>query len=232
MSKEVLKLYEQYRFIIFPVLTAMVGLVLITLIVVPQTLSFVSNQEALKKSLENLSFLEQKAATLGVLNGDDLKKSTEIMVTVLPDDKDYSRILGQVQSITQANGFSIASFQVGTPFTDTSTGALGFSIKVEVVGQKENFRNLLNGIENSNQVLKLSGIEISDQSDLARLESVLSIDAYYAPLPKAIGSLQSPLPELTSDDIDILTKYSKLVSTRTSTATFSASPKGKLNPFE
>lgn len=232
MPKEIKKLYREYRFIIFPALTGAVCLLLIALIVVPQTLSFFNNQESLRASEEKHQFLSEKAQTLSSLNEVDLKNKTEVMVSVLPDDKDYSTILGLIQSITSATGFVITSFQIGAPFTDTSTGTLGFNIKVEITGQQENFKNLLNGLENSKQVLKLSGVEINDQGNATRLETVVSIDAYYAPLPKAIGALNAPLPELTAEDLALLTKYSRLVDTRAATSTFSASPKGKLNPFE
>ena len=232
IKKEVLQFYYRYKFYLFPALSAVVGILLIALVIAPQALIFFSNRSALESHLERIDFLGQKIEKLNSLNESDLKKKTEIMLTVLPENKDYSNTLGLIQSIVGNSGFVITNFQIGSAFTNSATGSFGFNIKIEVAGQRESFKSFLEGIENSNQILKVSSIEINEQKAQNRMESIVSIDVFYANLPKTIGAINATLPEITEKDQQLINKYQKLGNSLTPVSTVAASLKGKLDPFE
>lgn len=229
---EILKLYYQYRFIIYPVLIGIVSLLLIVLLIAPQVVTYLGNQQALKQSLGRYEKLSVKASILQNINEADLKNKTEIAVAVLPEEKDYARILGLIQNIAAQSGFSIINFQIGTPFTNSSTRASGFSVKIDLSGPKDSFKSLLASIEGNSQILKLGSIEINNPRSVDRAEGILTIDTYYAPLPKSIGSVDAQLPELSSADQETLAKYAKVIAIKTSTISGTLTPRGKSNPFE
>ncbi len=230
---ELLKLYYKYRFIIYPVLVAAAGIFLVVVVIIPQTVTFIKNQQAIKEYAQRHDSLKAKAVELEGLDKNELKKRTDVALSVLPEDKDYSGVLGLVQSTAARDGFSVLSFQIGAPFINSSTKSSGFNVKIEFLGPKDNLKLLLANIEDSSQVLRLSGIEVNNLRRADMAEGILTVDAYYAPIPSTIGSVDAPLLRLSEQDFQTLLKYTRLAaSVPVSTTSATPSQRGKSNPFE
>ena len=63
------------------------------------------------------------------------------------------------------------------------------------------------------------------------LNLVLSLEVLYGELPSTFGTVDSPLPQLTSKDEELIAKLAG-ISIVSSPGTVTLSPKGKTNPFE
>ncbi len=221
--------YDQYKILIYPVLVGLASLFLIFFLISPQIKSFLGGKENLEQARNKLEILTVKANDLEAINGDDLREKMGLSLIALPEEKDFSGVIGVMQEVAQISGVVLVSVQIGQAQSQTATG--GFPVKVGVVGSKLSMASFLENIERSSRVMKAGSMELSFSKLQDSVDAALMVDVFYAPTPTALGAVTDSLPLITPEDEKIIISLS-----RAPISTFSAQPAniplGKSNPFE
>lgn len=240
MRKEVLvKFYQSYKLYIFSAVAAISSLILIIFVIYPQTSKLLSNQRLDKDVSQKSKFLEAKAQALESYDPEDLSLKVRNVLGSYPVDKDLVAAVSLLQNFTAQSGFSIISLSVGG---GSGKGASqSYSVKLDILGPKALLPGMIKGIEDSNRLMRVSSIEETAGRDSGSTTVSLAVDILYSSVPGEFGSIDSPLPELSDKDQEILARLAS-TSTNTSIGTAPISgqpttpselpPRGKANPFE
>lgn len=233
-KEEILKFYLNYRLYIFPGIVTLSSLILIVFVIFPQTSKLLSNQSAKQEILNKSKFLEAKAETLESYDERDLNIKVNYAITSYPTEKDFANVVGVLQNLTAQTGFSISSLNLGS--SSNSKVGQSYSIRLDAVGPLSLLPILLNKIESSPRLMRISSVETISARDPNSVTVDLGIDVLYSAPPSEFGSVDSPLPELSKQDENIL---AQLASTNTQIPTSQLEqapsqlgPRGKANPFQ
>lgn len=233
MNKEALTLlYQKYQYVVFPVLIILSSLILIGLVIFPQILRLLSNQQVLTGLNQKSEFLDVKASQLEVIDEQNLREKLNVALLSLPAEKDLSSIVGILQSIITQSGFNLITLQVIQIASNTEVS--GFSVKLEVAGPISAMNQLLNNIETDPRVMKVSGVELNQQQGSTSVSATITVDAFYSPLPSSLGAIDAPLPKLTEKDEELVATLAKNTGAviRPTTSPSNLPPRGKTDPFE
>ena len=237
-KEDLLKFYLNYRLFIFPAVVAFSSVILIVFVIVPQTIKLLGNQSEEVKIIKKSDFLEAKAKTLENYDSLDLTAKLNSALNSFPSDKDFASAIGLIQNLTQQYGFTIASLSLGTGSLVKNTGIQSYGINLSVIGPVNLLQKLLNDIEGSSRLMRISGVESTAGKDSSLVNILLNIDVLYSDATGDIKSLDAPLPELSEQDQAVLTKLvsaappSALQPTQTESSSTSTTLRGKTNPFE
>lgn len=233
MKKEAIaKFYLSYRLYIFPAIVAFSSLILIVFVIFPQIIVLISNQKDEGKLRNRSKVLEVKAQTLESYNAQDISNKLNYALSSYPDGKDFGNVVGLIQNISSQSGFSATSISIGTS-VNKLPNTQSYSLKLDISGPKSLFYILLSNIEKSSRLMRVSNIEVTNFQDKQTVNASLSLDILFAPLPNNSGNTDSPLPEISQKDQELLAKLaSNAVSSIPSATNTILPPRGKANPFE
>lgn len=228
MKKEdLLKFYAQYKLFIFPLVVGISSLILIVFVILPQTIKLVTNQGAEEELFNKSQFLEVKAQDLDNLDQEDLSRKVQYVLGVYPADKDFGNIVGIIQSVTSGAGFNIVALNIG------DQNAQNYIITLQVSGPRTLLPLLLSTVEKAPRLIRLDSLEISSTSGSQGIEASLGLNILYSPAPTTFGTVDSPLPTLSSEDEELLTTLaSQNPISEGVEEVVDSGPRGKANPFE
>ena len=230
--EEILKFYLSYRLYIFPAIVAFSSLILIIFVIYPQIMSLLTNQKNISDLINRSKDLEVKAQALESLNGEDLSRKVEYALSSYPDNLDFGNVIGLIQNLTTQSGFSAISISIGSSSTKLPNSQ-SYGIKLDVAGPKSLFSILLTNIERSIRLIRISSVEVTNSQNQQSVNASLSLDILYSPLPGSFGNIDSPLPQLTDKDEQLLATLAKNTTPTISSSTnVVLPPRGKANPFE
>lgn len=232
-KKDLIEFYSIHKVQIFPLIVALSSLFLIIFVIYPQVVKLISNQEAIGSLGKKSQLLETKVIALQSYDNEELSRKLGIILETLPPDKDYGNILGLLQQLTINSGFSTnsISFSKGA---GGGTGVSNYEVQMDIKGFRDNFQTLLDNLENSSRLVRINKIDVSSRKDSPILESSLGIEALYEGMPKDVGEVDSPLPELSQKDEELIKKLAESGQALLTTSSSSAvqSQRGKSDPFE
>lgn len=231
---DLLAFYLKYKMILFPSVVVLSCLILVIFVIVPQLMSLLAGRQIQGELTSKREFLEVKARDLQVVNEEDLKAKVNTVLAAFPADKDYANVMIGLQNVAGKWGFKIDSFALSGQDVKVKSSQ-GYLINLEVSGARALLPSLLNDIENMSRVMRIGALQISGGPDPAGANVSLGIIAFYAPAPSSYGSFDSPLPELSQKDEEIITKLTSIAPVQqddTGVLEEVVIPTGKDNPFE
>lgn len=234
MKKENLsKFYSVYRSQIFSAIVAISSLFLLVFVIYPQTVKLISNQQAMGDLNKKSQLLETKVTALENYNGEDVSRKLGIALATLPADKDFGNILGLLQHLTSQLGFSISSITFSGS-GGSKVGNLGsVGVKMDIKGAKAMVQTLLNNLESSPRLIRVSNIDIAPSRQNSQATEVsLVVEALYSQLPQNVGGVDSPLPVFSQKDEELISKLESSSAEVSSSSSAVPSTRGKSNPFE
>lgn len=236
MKKEILaRFYAKYKTIIFPILVGAAGLSLTVLVIIPQIRGYFNSKEDEVVTQNRLKILEVKAQELEGISKDDLSRKVRVATVALPIEKDYTTVFGLLQRLSAEAGVNLESVNLDTEGVKDSIGASNFSVKIAINANNLSLDEFFKKIENTPTVLNVGSLTTDITSDNL-LSSSLSLDVYFSPAPKTLGGIDSPLPELTTEEEILISKLEQALAvapvTSTSEQPSTLLPRGKPNPFE
>lgn len=233
MKKEaIIKFYTTYRIFIFPAIVALSSLILIVSVIIPQFLALLTNQKNASDLLARSKSLEVKAQTLETFDSSDLERKLNYALSSLPEDKDFATVLGLIQNLAVQSGFSVTSISLGSSAAKLAN-AQSYSIRLDVVGAKSLLDILFSNLEGSTRLMKVSNIDLTNSPNQQAVNASITLDILYSPLPTNFGSIDSPLPEVSDKDEQLISKLAKSTAPSLSSPTnISLPPRGRANPFE
>lgn len=237
MKKETLiKFYQKYKLVIFPMVVTLSSLILIVFVIYPQTAKLISGSRQEAEFREKSKFLEAKAEALENFDEADLSRKVDYALSSLPSDKDPGNIIGLLQGLASETSFSITSLTLSQKTTEKDE-TQSYLVNLQVLGPKALVPILVTSIENSARIMKVNTIEISTTRDANALEAKLVVEVFFSPIPGTFGTVDSPLPEVTAKDEELISRLATTVSTQGVSPQPTIlgpilGPRGKSNPFE
>lgn len=231
MKKETLsRYYLTYRVQIFTVVVALSSLFLIIFVIYPQTVKLLSNQKRIGELSSKSKFLENKVSALENFDEAELSQKVGYVLTTFPQEKDLGNTLSILKLLTEQSGFSINAITFGS-----AGGKLGnldtYGVKIEIKGPKIMLSSLLNNLENSPRLLRVSNIEVSSSQTSQSSDTGLVLDVIYSSSLGGSSSVDAPLSDITPKDEELIAKLAKMNRT-ISGFDLESIPRGKSNPFE
>lgn len=232
MNKDtIIFFYNKYRLYIFPAVVVLSSLFLIIFAIYPQTAKLISNQKVRGELEEKSNFLEVKAQTLSGFDESDLSKKVEYALYSYPQEKDFGNVIGLLQSAGAKSNFLVNTINLEGGVSKTA-GSGSYNVRIEVTGPKSLLPALLTNIESSVRLMKVTSLDISVKNNQS-IDVIVGVEVLFSPVPQSFGSIDSPLPELSGQDEDLLTTLaSSLPSTVSLGEEAATTPRGKVNPFE
>lgn len=236
MSDDLAKLYLAYRLYLFPIIVGISALILILFVIYPQTVSLMTNQNISEELFTKLKFLDTKVQALEGYNVDDLTNKVDVALGFYPVEKDIIPVLGLLQSLTAQTGFTINAMSLsGIGGKVQNTKAQSFSIKMELIGPNQSLPFFLSQIESSKRLMRVNSVDVISSGVSGGVGVSVEVDVLYSSPPTDLGSINSPLPELSKKDLEVIAKLTGLNNvtvTRQQSADQSFGLRGKANPFE
>lgn len=228
MNKELGKFYQKYRLYIFPAAVAVSCLILIIFIIYPQVAKLIQGSRLEQDFSTRSKFLEAKASALENYDEADLQRKVGLVLASFPAEKDFINVMSLLQRLNSQSGFSILSLSLTS--VQSSSKDQSYGVKVEIVGPKTLFLSLLNGIESSPRIMRISTIDVTSGMIADVVSATLTVEVFFAQVSDSFGTLDSPLPEISDKDEQLI---SRLATTQPIITTpISSSAKGRADPFE
>jgi len=225
----ILKFYQTYKLYIFPAVVALSNLILIAFVIYPQIIKLIGSHKIAGEIFIRSRVLAVKAQTLADYDPNDLKGKLNFALSAYPTDKDFLYTMGLLQQIAAQLGFSVISMNLGTAPIKSSGQA--YNLKLELLGTTNLLPSLLNKIENSARLMRVSSVEVQTGIETQGAAIILNLDVLYAAPPAGFGTIDSPLPQLSEQDEEVIVKLTRVGAISPPIPT-QLGPRGKVNPFE
>lgn len=239
MNKEFLKkFYRSYKLYIFSLVTVLSSLILIVFAIYPQVNKLLSNKQVQEEVYKKSKFLEAKALVLESYDTEDLNIKLRNVLNSYPVDKDLLSAVSLLQNLVSESGFSIIGLSIGSGL-GKEANAQSYSIKLDLLGPVTALPIILSKIENSSRLMRVSSLETVIGADLAATAISLQVNILYSSAPGGFGTIDSPIPELSQRDEEVLAKLARVSEVTSqfpgpsvSPSSSQLGPRGKENPFE
>ena len=227
------KFYKRYQLFIFPAGVAVSCLILVVFVMIPQIGKIIQGTQRQAEIRTKSQFLSTKVEALEGYDEGALQQKVSYLIASLPAEKDFVNIIGLLQKLTSENGFSIISLSLGSSGAPSSQEQ-SYGVKLETLGSKSLLSRLLNSIENSPRLIRISDMEISAGKAGDFVNVSLTIEVLFSPMPKELGGVDSPLPEVSESEEALIKRLARtqVPATTVSPTSVTLTPRGKANPFE
>jgi len=185
----------------------------------PKIFEILEIQKKINKERKMLADLTQKAATLEGLDEIELTEKTEVLLKALPPEKDVANILLTFKVLGSQAEITLQGIQVDSGDT--------FSLKIE--GGTEKIIRFMERIETSYPLMKLEEIAVSSREG-SSTQATAKVQAFFLPLPQALGSVESPLSLVTPQEEKIYQDLLRFTPVLTE-EDMQTIQSGKENPF-
>ncbi len=247
-------LLKRYHIFILPGFVALVIVLLTYTILIPTTRNLFDTRDSINSKQEQLTRLKKKRALLESLNREQVLSQVEDAQAALPQEKDAGSVLIALENLSSITKYSVdaVSFSPGlissdsaaprsvkTPANSVATtsksGANTFPISIQSRGTHQQFVDFLKNLQQSRRIFDIDSINITyDISKTDLLTADFSVSVYYLPAITKIGTIESPIAEITQKEKELLTKLASFPDLNRSLATgtaVSTEPVGKSNLF-
>jgi len=197
-----------------------VSFIILLLVVWPkltEALKLRASNVELASRVESLAVKVQLLSSLDKVQLDSQLGSSE---QLLPSDKSIFTFVRQVETAAARNGVLLNKVDVapGALADDGSTkqapqagvvvdAAPKVQVKVAMTSDYKSFLNFMSSIYSISRVIGVRDLTLSSGSgtgEAAALRTSLVIDAYWKPLPTQLGSIESPIENLSTKEEDLL----------------------------
>lgn len=216
---------------IFPIIIILSCFILIFFIIFPQIKELISNVRLEKQLKSRQGLLEAKAQVLENLNEQDLSVKVGSVLTSYPAEKDFATVIGLIQQLAAQSGFSLTTLSLGSASAKYGDSQ-SYGVKVETVGPKNLLANFINSVEDTPRIMRVATLEVATTRDANIVNVALEIQILFGSLPQTFGTVDSPLPQLTAKDEELIAKLTAQTPVAAPAQPVTLSPRGKANPFE
>lgn len=211
----------KYRFVLLPILSGLIIVLVTVFFALPKIRTIASLKDQLGNEKEKLSRLTEKSALLEGFDQHELDKKVTIVETALPSKKAVAEILVTLSSLSIDSGVTLVGFSISPGIlVPEEPGELVFQSTFE--GPRENLKNFLTKAGKVLPIIKVISLGIEQESATLKLES------YYTPLPKTIGTIDTPLAKISESEEKI---YQTIAQFESFERKLPKVPTGKDDPF-
>ncbi len=226
------KYYQKYKQYTVAALVVFFSLSLVLIVLIPQILQYFQTSDSVFEQNQRLQNLEKKAAALQQIDESVYKRDMDIVLTALPDDKDFPGALTQLLNLLRSSNLQLDDINFAGS-SAVGSGLQEFDIKVDISGDTEGFKGFLSNIRNIPRVMTVNEIQASSPKDGTKIQASLGLQIYSQPLPNTLGKIEQPLPVLSQQDLELLNKVKSNVNSMPAVVTVtSGGVRGKTDPFQ
>ncbi|MBI4037368.1 type 4a pilus biogenesis protein PilO [Candidatus Daviesbacteria bacterium] len=224
--------YTRHKLLIWSVGSGLASVIILTLVIIPQFLSYLQIQNQISSIKDRSSSLEVKASELESFDSSAISKDLQVVFAVLPTSQDVPKTVTVLQTLVKNAGLELKSVSFTSAGKTADKSSIQISLTVE--GPINLVRNFLISLKDAPQVIQVESIGVQMQRMGGAATADLPLSIYYEDAPKNIGSLDQPLPKLTADEEKLLNQLSNIAVPLTNylDATASSVPLGKTDPFQ
>lgn len=223
--------FLEYQMFILPALAVVICLLLIALLVIPQSVNLIRSQGDIAAVSEQAKQLEAKIALLGSIDSDQVKSDIETSLIALPEEKDIPAMIGQLLYLVSINRIKLEGISFASTTSQTE-GIDSLQVQLDLSGEMADLKEFMAAVKNSARIIKIVTIQITGGGQ-DQIQAQLTLVTYFRKLPTSIGNLEDPVATLTQAESDILNE----IKNRSLTSPVASSqdltgPRGKPDPFE
>lgn len=147
--------------------------------------------------------------------------------TAVPSTDPTLEVIPQIRTVANVNGIQLSSIKTsGGQASDVGLNQSVVSFIAQ--GTRQQIFSFIDGLTNVAPIIVIDKITITEAAGSDNAD--ITVDSYWADLPKTIPSIDAPLSELTQTESDTLKKISAL--TQPGTTSFTPQTEGfNPNPF-
>ncbi len=233
-------IYIKYKMILWPIIAGVSSLVVLSLVIVPQLLAFVSTRDAITNIDNRFHSLEVKAEELSQINNQKAKSDLQAVFSVLPTDMDVPQAMTILQNLVLRNGLELKS----TAFVgNKNSNQKSFQLNISVAGGMGSIRNFLVSLQDAPRIFQVESINAKFQKNNAQIMADIPITVFYQPQTNQSNQVDQPVPKLNQEEEDMITRFTRIAGVIQNLETpqpasgstlppASSTPIGKLDPFE
>lgn len=226
--------------LVIPGFGLVIAILILLLVIWPRFSEVLKLRAENRQLAERLASMETKVKTLEGFDKSVLEVQLAVAEQLLPSDKAVFAFVRQIEMAAAGAGIilnkldvspgSLSGVDVPTAgITPSASGAGGAStsttdqlagfkvpIRIGITGDYRStlaFLNTLASLSRVNGIGDLSLTSSSSAGEAALLKSALSIDAYFKPLPSELGSIESPIVDLTASEKALIEKVKVTTAT-------------------
>ncbi len=233
--KDLKTIYLKYKLLIWPVLTGLSSLVILSLVVIPQILGYIETRGKINDIESRSDKMEVKAKGLEGIDPSVSSENLKVAFTVLPADRNVPSAVSILQALITQSGLTLKNTSYSSVAKGTSKDS--FMLNVTVIGQINNVRRFLIGLKDAGRVFQVESINVRFQKSGSLVEAEIPITVFFSSGKAAAGASDQEAPKLSEKDEQLLSNLSNIVRSPLNLAasgesTTSSVPIGKANPFE
>lgn len=232
MKKTIFEFYGRYKLLIRPAVLAILSLIILTALIIPQLLAFFSGQGKLRQNQSRLGLLEAKSNDLQSIDEEDFQQKLRVAFMVLPKEKDIPESMANVTNILSISGVVLSDARVVD--SPGRGSANSFQLVLTIIGNMQSIRKVLVDLTESPRIVRVEGIDARAAKQGTEIQADITTTVFYEPAPAVSLVVDQPLPTLTSDDQKIITQLAASLGplVRVGSEAAPSIPLGKVDPFE
>lgn len=254
--------FSRVQTVFAPAGAVIVSLVVLIFVVWPKFGQAFSIRAENEQLVDRISLVSDKVQILESLDKNILKQQLVASEGLLPSDKAVFTFIRQVENSASASGVVLSKVDaapgavsgagqttgmaaapgptpsgLAVPAAGGESAEPAAKIQVKVLVTSD-YKSLVNFIERISALARISSVRdltvasTSASGEAAPLRSSIVIDAYYRILPRELGSIESPVEDLTAEEEKILARVRQIaVSEPTLPTVTPVSPGGRSDLF-
>lgn len=224
------QIYQKYQFVIVPVIAAIVCILLLVFILLPQISNSFTTSKNLEAAQNKYNELNKKIKTLEEVDITSYKESITTALTAVPSDKDIPGSINQLLFMINNSELKMINIVIST--TGTPVKALNsFNVKLDVEGDLAQIKDFITQIKKAPRIIELNGVELSTGKDNIAQAS-LSLLVFYQEISNNLEDVEKAVTPLNNNDKQTLSTISENSKNISSDLTpILNGPRGKDDPF-
>lgn len=210
--------------------------------ILPVVRSSIDMLDLIQKLESRTQVLSTKQRFLDTLDEVSVRKNLQILLSAVPSGKDVPSVLATTDSLVSGSGLGMIDMSItnlGSIATEAATrksdeekrigsSLLPFTLTVE--GNLTNFKDFLTRSVAIRRLVRVRSFTAIVTTSGA-IQVNINLDAFYNPLPKALGSVDQPLPVATDEEQALLTRITSYPWASQSLVVSSTVSTSRTNPF-
>lgn len=180
-----------YKKFYLSLLIIVICIVLMVTFIIPQLEQYSQQRGQIQEVNERIAILERNIGYINAVNQEEQDKTLALVLTALPDDKDYSGILFGVRSASAKAGVGIGdfTFQVGELSAKSiiTKNLPVLSLNLTIVGSPQDVQKFLIELSHTLPLSNVTEISLGSQN------SELLAEFYYKPIPQLRMNYVQPI---------------------------------------
>lgn len=234
-----------------PISAIVVSAIVLAVVVWPRVSQVMRMRTENKEFESRAQLMAQKIKLLETLSQTTLNKQLGDAELIIPSDKAIFTFVRQIEDVAEKSGIvlakidtqpgslsgSVGAAPVGLPSAGAGSGstqdaAPKMQVRVDISADYRSFLSFIENLFSLARITAIRELSISTGGEgIGALRISMTIDAFWKSLPTELGSIETPIQNLTSEQTKILQRASTAVSSGLSIQIPTLVPVGKQDLF-